>query len=401
MISVLKFGGSSLTVDGIHNIKNIVTKKIMNGYKVIIVLSAIQKTTNLLLKTAIDGDDQLDSIKELHTNLLAQLELDKHLLNEDFDQIYELTRQLNSNPLDPEHWSKKIQIIGSGECLSSKLMHAFLNKHLGKTILLNALRFVSNENNSSKIDRHTLMIPGRFDSDGVIIKNLIKDYSIAVTQGFIGKTQDDRMCIMGRSGSDATASLIGSSIGAPVEIWTDVAGIYTGDPRIIHTAKVIKQVSYEICQEISTMGSHVIHPLAIEPCREKGIPIMIKNTKEPDLHGTIITSHISPTSHSAFAVSVQRKITIFEVRTIDMWNQFGFAAKLFGYFGKYEIDVNIITTSNDSISVTTEEKNIKKMLKLENNLKKEFSSVKRYSNYDLVTVISKNIFVSDEALNKN
>lgn len=398
---VLKFGGSSISVEGLERMQKIVSSYLDIDEKVIIIFSAMQKTTDLLYKTAIEGKDKLSEIKENHMKILKELSLPLDLLDPEFDFLKTTVDELNSNPLASHQACKKIKIIGSGEVLSTKFIAEYFSNKFDKVKRVSALRFIQNVNKGSDIDPHTLTIPGEFKADPKIIQNLMGDNNIMITQGFIARTVDDRMCIMTRSGSDTSACLIGSVIGCPVEIWTDVSGVYTSDPRIVPTAQVIPNLSYDICQEISVMGSHVIHPLAIKPCKEANVEIFIKNTRKPDDLGTRISRE--DCHKDIYAISLQKNISVIQVSSLDMWNHSGFAGRFFAFFSKYEIDINIITTSSDTITITTEsnkENSPEKLDKLYVDLVRNFTDVKYYPNQTIVSLIGNNLLVKEKEINK-
>lgn len=386
-MKVLKFGGSSITPLGLSNMCKIIEENKDN--KLILVFSAIKNITNLLYETANRGNTCFNEIRNIHIKMLEELELDLDLLDEEFKIMYDLIEELNTNPIDTFHSIKKIKIIGFGEILSTKIIYNYLKNIFENIKLLNSLRFIMNENNHKDIDKSTLSMGGEFYCDNEVLLNLIRDNQISIVQGFIAKTQDEYMCLMSRSGSDTTASLIGSSLKAPVEIWTDVSGIFTGDPRIIPNAKIIDKVSYDICQEISTMGSHVIHPLSIEPCKKNNIKMSIRNTYDYNNSGTDISS----ITNKIYAISLQKNIKIIEIKSLNMWNQSGFVSKIFKHFDKYEIDINIIITSFNSVSITTEEQNINKLFKLRNDLEKEFDHINYEEEYCLVSLIGNDLFM--------
>lgn len=398
---VLKFGGSSISIEGLKRMKKIISSHLDNGEKIIIVFSAMQDTTDLLYKTAVDGKNMLNEIKENHIKIIKELSLPLDLLDPEFDFLKETVDDLNSNPLASHQTCKKIQIIGSGEILSTKFITEYFSSNFSKVKRISALRFIQNVNKVTDIDPHTLTIHGEFKADSKIIYNLMADSNIMITQGFIARTADDRMCIMTRSGSDTTACLIGAAIGCSVEIWTDVSGIYTSDPRIVPFAKVINNLSYDICQEISVMGSHVIHPLAIKPCKEAKVDIFIKNTRKPDDIGTRISCENY--YKDVYAISLQKNISVIQVSSLDMWNHSGFSGRFFSFFSKYEIDINIITTSSDTITITTESNNEnspEKLDKLYNDLIKNFTNVKYYPNQTIVSLIGNDLLIKDKEINE-
>ena len=181
-----------------------------------------------------------------------------------------------------------------------------------------------------------------------------------ITQGFVCNTIDNKACLLTRGGSDTSASIFASKLNAKkMEIWTDVNGIYSGDPKTISNPKLIKYITYNLCQELAAMGAKVLHPYSIKPCQEKNIPILIRNTLDYNSDYTVIGSLSNlPIDENnkledSYIITNQNNITVFEIKSMDMWNQYGFLYHIFGLFSKCHIDVNIVITSQFSVSVTT------------------------------------------------
>ena len=133
---------------------------------------------------------------------------------------------------------------------------------------------------------------------------------------------------------------------------TDVDGIYSGDPRIISDVKLIKNISYDLSQELSAMGAKVLHPYSVKPCQEKNIPILIRNTFNNNSEYTTICSlsklNDNQEYNNEYVITNHNNITVFEIKSLDMWNQYGFLYHIFGLFSKCHIDINIVITSQFS-----------------------------------------------------
>jgi aspartate kinase len=361
----------------------------LQGYTVIIVVSAIGKTTNHLYSITKYCNTSYTEVYKTHKKMCNDL-------NIDFSKIEILLEQLMTdiNDLKYSHFKdiaqQKIKIISMGEILSSTIAYIFL-KSVIHVDYLNAHLFIKNTNNSNDIDKHTLVSKGLFYCDTNIM-NLVSSYDAYITQGFISTTYDDNYCIMTRSGSNTTASLIANTIDADrVEIYTDVYGLYSGNPKTITNAKLIENITYDVCLEASSMGANLIHPFSIKPCQDKNIPIYIKSTFEPDKQGTIISNNFSHESNSEkiYLISVQNNISIFTIYSIDMSDGFGFMADIFEVFRDQKIDVNIVITSQFEITTTTNEISTEKLRKLESILSNNYNvSVK--DNCSIVSIVAEN-----------
>ena len=216
-------------------------------------------------------------------------------------------------------------------------------------------------------------------------------------QGFIGydniskKTQ-----LLSRGGSDTTATLVGNMLNSKkVYIYTDVDGIYTTDPNIISDAEIITNLDYQMAQELSAMGAKVLHPYSIKPAEEKGIEIHIKNTFNSKSLGTIIGSIPS----EKIAVINQKNVNTFHIKSLNMWNNYGFVHDIFKDFSDLGIDVNIITTSQFVVSCTTDNNDIKKLMELYNKLSKRYE-VKLFQKSNMISVVGNKIALNNNFMEK-
>ena len=174
---------------------------------------------------------------------------------------------------------------------------------------------------------------------------------LLITQGFIGRTKSGATATLGRGGSDFTATIFGGALKAEeVQIWTDVNGIMTTDPRIVSDAYTIPEISYEEAAELAYFGAKVVHPSTIQPAVEANIPVLVKNTKDPDGVYSAITSDISSTGLRAIAG--KKKITLINIESSRMLNAYGFLSRIFAIFERYRTPVDLIATSEVSVSMT-------------------------------------------------
>lgn len=400
-IVVLKFGGSSQCEQGLNVILSKTNEYLKKNYSLIFVISAVGKTTNNLYSIVNGSYDVFNTIYYEHKNLSEQMkinfdsiELKLLELKSEIDKLKVIKETLNNciDNIDDVTYNLRLKIISFGEVLSSMIVYEYLKKFV-EVDYYDVTKLIKNKNLSNSIDKQTLNIKGEFycDADEIVnIKNKIKPKSVIVTQGFIAGTSDNKICILTRSGSNTSASLITSAMDAErLEIWTDVSGLYTSDPRKISNTKVIKYVNYSVCQEAAAMGSQIIHPFSIKPCQEKSIPIHIKNTFKPDDIGTIITE-TSDSKNEVHLISCQSDVTIFQITSMDMWEGYGFVYDIFKAFNEEKIDVNIITTSQFTISTTTNEKNQVKLNNLLDKLKEKYN-VNVVSDCVIVSVVANNV----------
>ena len=173
--------------------------------------------------------------------------------------------------------------------------------------------------------------------------------------------------------SSICLALIASSLLSDrYEVWTDVNGVFTADPNKIDNAQIIKEINYEQAQELSAMGAKILHPFSILPCKEKNIPIIIKNTFSHNSNNTCI-HNIKNKINKLYAITDQHNVCVLKITSLNMWNNYGFVYDIFKEFSLLNMDVNIITTSQFSITTTTNEKDMSKIIKLEKVLSKKYN----------------------------
>jgi len=183
---------------------------------------------------------------------------------------------------------------------------------------------------------------------------------VPVTQGFIGATAEGTPTTLGRGGSDFTAALLGAALEVErVEIWTDVNGLMTADPRIVPSARTLRAASYEEAAELATFGARVLHPATAQPLVRAGIPIVVLNSTRPEEPGTIIepSAELERLGDSPVrSISWKRGITVVNVRAPRMLGAFGFLRTMFEVFERHEVVVDVLASSEVSVSLTVEDR---------------------------------------------
>jgi aspartate kinase len=179
---------------------------------------------------------------------------------------------------------------------------------------------------------------------------------IPVLGGYVGATRSGQTTTLGRGGSDYSAALLASAVGAAaVEIWTDVDGILTADPQIVAGARIIERISSEEASELAYFGARVLHPLTLAPAIEKGIPVRVRNSRRPDLGGTEILPTVPADDRPIRSIAFKRGITTVDIVTNRMLMAAGFLRRLFDVFARHETAVDIVATSETSVSVTVDD----------------------------------------------
>lgn len=371
--TVLKFGGSSISKLGFESIIRRINQilSINENNKIVIVLSAIKNTTNFLLK------NNLKDALEINLKLVEDLGMDKNVIN----KISLLTN----------NYKNKRELVSLGEILSTNIFYEYLNKNnIIDTELLDSKKFMKalNEYDSDE----DLYLSSEYYADFDSFSKLTSNKKVYICQGFIASTLNKNdVCLIGRGGSDTSASLIANMLNADsIEIWTDVNGMYTADPNKIKNSRIISDIGYDEAQELAAMGAKVLHPYCIIPCKNKNIPMTIRNTYDfSSMINTKICNKIK-TNKEIYAITDQNNITVFNIESVNMWNNYGFVYDIFGKFSNLGIDVNIITTSQFTISTTTDCQNQKLLEKVYNLLSSNYK-VEMIQNCSIVSIVGDSI----------
>jgi len=208
-------------------------------------------------------------------------------------------------------------------------------------------------------DRHTCATP-LMDEIGVAARQtldpIVAAGSIPVLGGFIGRAPDGSTTTLGRGGSDYSAALVGAGIGAAeIQIWTDVDGMLTADPRVVNNAEVVPHLSFAEAAELAYFGAKVLHPSTIFPAVARNIPVRILNSQRPEAKGTLITADAPSAGRPFAALACKRHITILDITSTRMLMAHGFLRRVFEVFDRYETAVDVVTTSEVSVSVTIDD----------------------------------------------
>lgn len=384
---IAKFGGTSVsTSDRINTICNIVRDE--KKRKPVVVVSAIRGVTDsLLLLVSSSSSKQkkiLYEIEMMHIDLIKShwndvpLELTGYIRN-CMDEIRSLLKTRRNSP------SLQDVIVSYGEIMSSFIIAKALSDFqisaqqvIATKLIITDDSFASAEFLPKQTSRETKKI----------IIPLIEKGVVPVVTGFIGRTSDGKTTTLGRGGSDYTAAILGFSLDADeIQIWTDVDGIFTSDPRFIKDAKVLSNVSYREASELAAFGAKVLHPRTIRPAVSAGIPVRVLNTLHPKAKGTLITKDSSMKSRVA-GIASKRKITLVNLYSTDMLLSRGFLARVFLIFAKYNISVDLVSVSEVSVSVSLDnDENLKNAL----TELKDFTQVTTSHNFGMVSLIGEEI----------
>ena len=382
MTYVYKLGGTSQCITGYDKLISVLA-----GSKNInfIVLSAVSGVTNNLIKFTETKDFQfITKAIDLNKKLISELNLNSLYFNKIKDKLIDLAKKY-SESFDMSDVYVKSEIIGFGEVMSTNIFYMYLDsKGIKNKQILNSYDYIFSTKEIYQCNSQT-----EFYCDkkiNLFFESFEETDNIYILQGFIGSTPSGKKIILGRGGSDTTGALVAKAIYAKTyEVWTDVDGIYTADPRIFKNSFQVKNIDYNLCQELSAMGAKVMHPLSIKPCADVNIPIIVRNTFS-DSEGTIISNE--KTNETFYAI--QKSQTVFKIKSLDMWNSYGFITDIFRRFSENRIDINIVTTSQFSISATTSEINIYKLKEIRDILSEKYE-VEMINECTIFSIVKKNI----------
>ncbi|HWG67249.1 MAG TPA: bifunctional aspartate kinase/diaminopimelate decarboxylase [Rhodanobacteraceae bacterium] len=355
---VLKFGGTSVaTADRWRTIQQLAAARRAEGARVVIVVSALAGVTDALKAlcacTPSEREMAVAKLVERHRALAAEMglietaEMDRRLAS-----LRALISESRSARRDDYAWQAAVQ--GHGELLSSSLGAAFMSTNGLPTHWLDAreallVREVPFLNERAR----ALSAQVQVEPDPVFAAALAARGEVFVTQGFIARDGDGHSVLLGRGGSDTSAAHFGALLRASrVEIWTDVAGMFTADPRQVPGARLLQRLDYDEAQEIATTGAKLLHARCISPCRRARVPLLIKDTRHPDFDGTLIGPLPPEAAPSIKAISSRRGITLVSMETSGMWQQVGFLADVFAAFKQHGLSVDLIGSAETNVTVS-------------------------------------------------
>ena len=360
---VCKFGGTS--VGDSEAIAR--TASIMAGRRdrqPVVVVSALGGTTNQLLQIAeqsakgqlIGALRAVEGLRDRHLTqtqrLLVGAEADEvcNELSAMFDELAALAEALRTlGDLTP----RSLDAIASlGEQLSSVLVVAAFRQHGLPAEHVDARRVMITDANYTRAEPQ---IDAIGEAAQRLVMPLVREGKIPVMGGFIGSAQGSGVTTtLGRGGSDYSASLVGAALQAEaIEIWTDVDGMLTADPRVVSGARLIERIGFEEASELASFGAKVLHPNTIAPAVMRGIPVWVLNSAKPSGTGTLIT--FDAPRRSVTAIAGKSGVTLVKVRSPRMLLTEGFMRTLFDVFGRHKTSVDVVATSEVSVSVTIDD----------------------------------------------
>jgi aspartate kinase len=350
-MQVWKFGGTSVgKPERMYSIRDLITA---DAGRKIVVLSALSGTTNALISISesakannqAEVEQKITALKAHYDSFIAELynteaslAKGQAVVDNEFAFIRSLTK------IKPFTAKQDKEMVAQGEIMSTQMFQVYLEEKGESSVLLPALDFMRIDTDGE---------PELASIEALLSEMLLQhtDKQIVVTQGFICRNPRGEVDNLKRGGSDYTASLIGGAIRAEeIQIWTDIDGMHNNDPRIVKRTFPIRELTFEEAAELAYFGAKILHPSTITPAKMRGVPVRLKNTMEPQAYGTLIADRT--TDREIKAIAAKDNITAIYIHSTRMLNAYGFLRRVFEIFEKYKTPVDMITTSEVSVSVT-------------------------------------------------
>lgn len=366
MLLVQKFGGTSvMDADAIRRLISIVRQGRPSGLGPAVVVSAMSGVTDALLALAADAaagrldpalagltrirERQHEAIQVLLTGTRAvetQAAIDRQL-----DQLESVVRGLALlREVTPRTTDA---LVATGELLSSRLVAAALDEAGLPAEWVDARQVVVTNDDHGQA---APIVEATYAALHRVVRGAIDRGRVPVLGGFVGATADGLTTTLGRGGSDYSGALVGAGIGADeIQIWTDVDGMLTADPRVVTGPRLVPRLSYAEASELAYFGAKVLHPATILPAVERGIPVRIVNSRRPEGEGTLIAAESGSGQGPFAALACKRRLSVVNITSTRMLMAYGFLRRLFEVFERFRTAVDVVTTSEVSVSVTVED----------------------------------------------
>jgi aspartate kinase len=398
----MKFGGTSVAdAEAMMRVINIVRSQIArfpNHTLPVVVVSAMSKVTDRLVETGRlagqgDGEAAAALLRDLlarHINVAAGLVQGEALesmtaqLTQDFNTLTEHVRGwAATGEVSPQATD---ELLAMGELASSRMVAAAFIGQKIPAAWVDSRKVLVTDN------EHTAAAP---DTDATcrrtraLVASRTNAGEVPVLGGFIGATEAGVTTTLGRGGSDYSAAIFGACLDVDeIQIWTDVDGMLTADPRVVSDPQLVPQLSFSEASELAYFGAKVLHPSTILPAVAKNIPVRILNSRRPEVAGTMITADGRARGPALTALACKRGVTVVDITSTRMLMAFGFLRRLFEVFERFKTSVDVVTTSEVSVSVTVD--NTRRLNDIVNNLE-HFAEVNTEPDMAIVCIVGENL----------
>ena len=382
-MNILKFGGTSV---GTAERMKALVQLISSPERKIVVLSAMSGTTNALVeicnvlykKESDKANELINKLESTYVNEVDQLFSSPEFKTKGNDLIKNHFNYLRSFTLDMFTVNEEKAILAQGELLSTALFYFHLQEINIPSALLPALNFMRIDEND---EPQLTYIEKNLETE----LNKYPNINLFITQGYICRNAFGEIDNLKRGGSDYTASIIGAAIKAnEVQIWTDIDGMHNNDPRVVSKTHPIHELSFDEAAELAYFGAKILHPTCILPAQKRNIPVLLKNTMQPDAKGTRI-SNINA-AEGLKAVAAKDGICAINIKSDRMLLAHGFLRAVFEIFERYKTSIDMITTSEIAVSLTID--NVKHLKEITKELE-EFANVEIEQEQSIICIVGK------------
>ncbi len=356
---VMKFGGTS--VSSAANWKTIaerVRNRLDTGFQLVVVHSALKGVSNALeeiLQSAVRGESsvQFDALKQQHYDLADALGVDGPLLLD--KALQELGLLISGvRPVHEISVRVRVRVMALGEIMATRLGASYLESLGIKVHWQDARDILTSETRANRsVTQSYLSATCDYGADPELATELASRGEVILTQGFIARSEQGETVLLGRGGSDTSAAYLAAKLQARrLEIWTDVPGMFTADPKLVPSARLLVALHFDEAQELASTGSHVLHPRCLSPLRRHGIPLFIRCTTAPHISGTVISSVTSETEPQVKGIASRKGLILVSMGGVDMWHEVGFLADVFSCFKSHGVSVDLVSTSETNVTVS-------------------------------------------------
>lgn len=356
---VLKFGGTSVSsVANWKNVAGVLRDRLAEGLRPVVVHSALSGITDRLeqlLSLALSGEWQpvMEQIELRHRDLARDLGT---VASPDLEEQFKRLRQIAAGISLVGEVSERLhaRVMAQGELMATRLGAAFLASQGLDAQWVDVRTVLKAEPRRNASTRSSyLSATCAYEPDTELQQRWSSPGTVWVTQGFIASDDKGDTVLLGRGGSDTSASYLAAKLQARrLEIWTDVPGMFSANPRSVPTARLLRALEYDEAQEIASSGAKVLHPRCIMPVKQYGIPLYVYATQTPQLQGTVITTHGGNVAAQVKAVTIKKNITLVSMETVGMWHSVGFLADAFQVYKDHGISIDLVSTSETSVTVS-------------------------------------------------
>jgi len=356
---VLKFGGTSVSsLANWRNIANVARARVESGARVLIVHSAVTGITDRLEKLldaalAQTHEADLRAIEERHAQLAGELGIP---LGAEVEQYLAELRHIAAGValIGEVSDRTRARVMSAGELIATQLGARYLRTQGLAVDWADARTMLKAEERRGANSKSSILSATcAFGPDGELEGRLDSMAPVVITQGFIASDDDGNTVLLGRGGSDTSGAYFAAKIRAQrLEIWTDVPGMFSANPRSTPTARLLRNLHYDEAQEIATSGAKVLHPRCILPARQYRIPLHVYATQAPQLEGTVLSAEGADGGAQVKAVCTKKGITLVSLESPGMWHQVGFLADAFQIFKAHGMSVDLVSTSETNVTVS-------------------------------------------------